>query len=192
MFECALALFSEHGFDRVSVRDIARAVGIKESSIYNHYESKQALLDEMCNRFVETLSISRPPLSEIDKMLQKTSPKEIMKALISAYGRQIDETVSQMARLVFSEQFHNDAARHIMMFDIMQNNASYYEEILTLMQQKGRLKPCDKHILANVFNNEQVMLCMMYANCKSEDEFLEVSQMMQSSAEYLFAPLEQL
>ena len=174
------------------MRDIARAVGIKESSIYNHYESKHALLDEMCSRFVETLSVSRPPISEIEKMLEKMSPKEIMKTLISAYGRQIDEKVSQMARLVFSEQFHNDTARHIMMSDIMQNNVFYYEEILTLMQQKGRIKPCDKHVLSNVFNNEQVMLCMMYANCKSEDELMEVAQMMQLSAEYLFAPLEQL
>ena len=33
----ALNLFSEKGFDTVSVRDIASAVGIKESSLYNHY-----------------------------------------------------------------------------------------------------------------------------------------------------------
>lgn len=45
IIETALDLFSQRGYDGVSVRDIARAVGIRESSIYNHFESKQAIFD---------------------------------------------------------------------------------------------------------------------------------------------------
>ena len=33
----ALSLFSVSGFSGVSVRDIAKAVGIRESAIYKHY-----------------------------------------------------------------------------------------------------------------------------------------------------------
>ena len=36
----ALRLFSKKGFDAVSVRTIAKAVGIKESSLYNHFTGK--------------------------------------------------------------------------------------------------------------------------------------------------------
>ena len=43
--ETALELFSQRGYDGVSVRDIARAVGIRESSLYNHFENKQAIFD---------------------------------------------------------------------------------------------------------------------------------------------------
>lgn len=43
--ETALELFSQRGFDGVSVRDIARAVGIRESSLYNHFANKQAIFD---------------------------------------------------------------------------------------------------------------------------------------------------
>lgn len=43
----ALTLFSEKGFEPVSVRDIARAVGIKESSLYNHFKNKQDIFDEL-------------------------------------------------------------------------------------------------------------------------------------------------
>lgn len=43
--EAALELFSLRGYDGVSVRDIARAVGIRESSLYNHFESKRAIFD---------------------------------------------------------------------------------------------------------------------------------------------------
>ena len=33
----ALDLFSERGFDGTSIRDIARAVGIRESALYKHF-----------------------------------------------------------------------------------------------------------------------------------------------------------
>ena len=45
ILDTALELFSRRGFDGVSVRDIARAVGIRESSLYNHFESKRAIFD---------------------------------------------------------------------------------------------------------------------------------------------------
>ena len=36
-------IFSQKGFNGVSVREIAREVGIRESSIYNHYKNKEAI-----------------------------------------------------------------------------------------------------------------------------------------------------
>ena len=41
----SLRLFSEKGFDAVSVADIADAVGIRAPSLYKHYASKSAILD---------------------------------------------------------------------------------------------------------------------------------------------------
>ena len=41
----ALALFSTQGYDSVSVGEIAKAVGIKAPSLYNHFPSKQAIFD---------------------------------------------------------------------------------------------------------------------------------------------------
>ena len=40
IIEKALELFSVHGYDAVSVGDIAKAVGIKAPSLYNHFQSK--------------------------------------------------------------------------------------------------------------------------------------------------------
>lgn len=43
--ETALEMFSQRGYDGVSVREIARAVGVRESSLYNHFENKRAIFD---------------------------------------------------------------------------------------------------------------------------------------------------
>ncbi len=47
----ALTLFSSRGYDAVSVRDIARAVGIKESSLYNHFKNKQDIFDTILREY---------------------------------------------------------------------------------------------------------------------------------------------
>ena len=45
ILDAALELFSDHGFDTVSVGQIAKAVGIKAPSLYNHFSGKQAIFD---------------------------------------------------------------------------------------------------------------------------------------------------
>jgi AcrR family transcriptional regulator len=40
----ALTMFSEHGFAGVSMRDLARELGIQAPSLYSHFPSKDALL----------------------------------------------------------------------------------------------------------------------------------------------------
>lgn len=43
----ALTLFVEHGFQAVSLRQLAMALGMQAGSLYNHMESKQTLLFEL-------------------------------------------------------------------------------------------------------------------------------------------------
>lgn len=47
----ALTLFSEKGYSSVYVGDIADAVGIKASSLYKHYKSKQEIFDSCIKVF---------------------------------------------------------------------------------------------------------------------------------------------
>ena len=43
----ALELFSEQGYEGVSVAQIGNAVGIKAPSLYKHFKNKQAIFDEI-------------------------------------------------------------------------------------------------------------------------------------------------
>ena len=46
----ALELFAIKGYAAVSMRDIARAVGIRPSSIYHHFSGKQELFEALVQR----------------------------------------------------------------------------------------------------------------------------------------------
>lgn len=47
ILDAALDLFAEKGFFGTSMREIARAVGVRESAIYHHFSNKEALLEAL-------------------------------------------------------------------------------------------------------------------------------------------------
>ncbi len=47
ILDAALDLFSTHGYYATSMRQIARAVGVRESALYHHYSSKDAILSAL-------------------------------------------------------------------------------------------------------------------------------------------------
>jgi len=50
LLDAALAGFARDGFAGTSIRDLARAAGIRESSVYKHFASKQAIFDALVER----------------------------------------------------------------------------------------------------------------------------------------------
>jgi len=56
-------LFAELGFAGTSIRNIAKKVGVRESAIYNHFESKESIFLELINN-LKPESISREILTE--------------------------------------------------------------------------------------------------------------------------------
>jgi AcrR family transcriptional regulator len=48
--EAALALFTEQGFDKTSLREVAERVGVTKAALYYHFGSKEELLSSLVER----------------------------------------------------------------------------------------------------------------------------------------------
>ena len=53
ILECAVELFAEKGYTETSIRELASAVGLKEASLYNHFSSKNAILEFILEEYTE-------------------------------------------------------------------------------------------------------------------------------------------
>jgi AcrR family transcriptional regulator len=63
----ALKMFSERGFAAVSMRDLARELGIQAPSLYSHYPSKDALLE----------ATIAPLMDAVDKLLAEAPTEPV-------------------------------------------------------------------------------------------------------------------
>lgn len=73
ILEKSLELFSTKGYDAVSVGEIAKAVGIKAPSLYNHFPSKQAIFDAILETTSAHYQKTPLRLRSMYRILKKTS-----------------------------------------------------------------------------------------------------------------------
>lgn len=76
IIEGAGTLFFEQGFSKVTVEEIADRIGITKKTIYNHFPTKTALLEEVIRSSVGTIistieSISRDPTLEFTEKVKR-------------------------------------------------------------------------------------------------------------------------
>jgi len=65
IFVTAIELFSDNGYNKVSMRDIADAVGIKPGSIYSHFESKDDILVNIYEFYEYHATIILPDINSL-------------------------------------------------------------------------------------------------------------------------------
>jgi AcrR family transcriptional regulator len=70
--EVATQLFLEHGFDAVHVADVARACGVTEKTVFNHFRTKEALLIDRWDDLIAALSeqLARRPAPAVTTVVQ--------------------------------------------------------------------------------------------------------------------------
>ncbi len=102
ILEKALELFSSCGYDSVSVGEIARAVGIKAPSLYNHYPSKQAIFDAI----VEDTDLQYEKYTDKIDIHVKDSKKDI-----GVFSKITEDFLIEKVRRIFSYSLHDDKIR---------------------------------------------------------------------------------
>lgn len=104
----ALELFSVYGYDSVSVGEIAKAVGIKAPSLYNHFPSKQAIFDAIV---ASTAAQYEADTGRIDIHVQDAAQD------IPVFTEITAEALFEKVRQIFEYSLHNEPVsrfRHMM------------------------------------------------------------------------------
>lgn len=112
----AASLFAERGFSAVSQREIAAAVGIRAASIYNHFTSKDAILEEIIKRLSLELEEQLRPSYEPETLLPLRDYIEGIAANNDAYFAR-DANVNY-GIILMREQFSNAVVRK-MLYEMM-------------------------------------------------------------------------
>lgn len=109
IIDAALELFSVQGFEATSVGQIADAVGIRKSSLYSHFKSKEEIL----NTLLESLSEEYEKNSPLaNSSAERNAAAFSTEAIITQVQGQLlfllhDAHISKVRKLLTIEQFRN-------------------------------------------------------------------------------------
>lgn len=144
----ALELFSANGYDAVSVGEIARAVGIKAPSLYNHFSSKQAIFDAIV---AETAAQYERDTDRIDIHVQNAKQDipvftAITEDALAAKVRQLfsyslhDETISRFRRMMTIEQFRSPQLAELYSRRYVDRVVAYHAAIFRSLIAAGQIR----------------------------------------------------
>lgn len=91
--QAALRLFARRGYAGTSIRAIAREVGLSESVLYAHFDSKQAIFNAVLSEFGPQSRV------DVEGVNPDLDPPQYLRELVRTF---LDEWDSQDARLLIS------------------------------------------------------------------------------------------
>jgi len=167
ILEISADLFAHKGYDSVSLREIADAAGIKESSLYNHFNSKANILESLFERFIQMTPELRPSDSELDKMLMIMQPEEVFKNILFHFGRQVSSVLENTAMIINHEKFKNVRAAEMYYKYVVSEPTDYYERLINKMADRAMIKPVDARLIAEQYNYASIALTKEYFMAKN-------------------------
>lgn len=142
ILDAATQVFAKQGFHRTTIREIAKAAGVADGTIYNYFENKPALLIGILDRINESdrreADLSR--LGDVD-----------VRQFVSAYFRQRIDTLDQdslnVLRVLISEMLVDAELRRMYVDRIIAPTFALAEPIFQQLVDAGKLRSDDVPML---------------------------------------------
>lgn len=155
----ALRLFSEKGYEAVSVAEIAGAVGCSAPALYKHYKSKKQLLEAVIEASNKGFEAQMEAMhfdfdsngKDREAFIDMTEEDEI-KRLQDMVSYTIHNWFSQAFRkLCTVEQFHMKELSEAYDLRYVDFPINQYEKIFELWIESGKMKPGNARAMAALY-----------------------------------------
>lgn len=168
--EKALDYFSNNSYAGASIRQIARAVGIRESAIYNHFKSKEeiflAILSDYKSKSLSTKILSDELLDELDN--PENFLQDFARRLVEFWNTPREK---KFIRLLLMEQFTKVGSVELSVTEYVNELRAICRLIFSEMVKNNIAKKYDPEILAEQFT---APLFLIRTEHLSKDEQVDI------------------
>ena len=152
ILKAAARLFSEASYDSVTVREIAKAVGINPASIYYHFPSKEDILTTLYDCYTKERIAKSPELGMLLLLAEANPPHEVLMKSEFHYDEQdvefLDQILLTASRMlsadIKSEQFIRE--------NIFGPVTNILKPLLVRMVDLGKIKPFDIDVFIGILH----------------------------------------
>ena len=176
ILEKSLKLFAVHGYEAVSIRQIADEAGIGNSALYRHYESKQAifhaLVNELKQRYLKQCSSVNSNIQVVE-----TVKENCLKMF--EYQTQ-NEWIVNFRQLLLIEKFKNPKMAELYKEFFVDIPLNTQKEIFIELQNQGLMTGGDPDVFA------MELYAPFYLFHFVEHDYSELVEKYRTHAEYFF------
>jgi AcrR family transcriptional regulator len=180
ILHAALRLFSERGYEGVSMRDLASEVGIRAASIYNHFSGKEdifnCLLAEMENRYVKIIEVLNIPDGDPREAamnyigITEERLQEIAVGIFLYFAK--DEFAAPFRRMITAEQYRDSAAGDAFRNMFIDTVLEFQTGLFQALAEQGEFIDADPGTIALHFYSPIFLLLVSYDESR-EGEILQ-------------------
>ena len=150
ILKTSLKLFSSKGYKATTVRDIAGAIGIKQSALYNHFKNKDEILETLIGNLTSSAIVTLFDNKEAQG-LHKQGKSLLMSIATTFKLISFDAQNEALFKLLMQEIYRNERIREIYNEHFYQENVKKLSGLFFAMMQDDMIKSSDPLLLANEF-----------------------------------------
>lgn len=144
ILKAAQKLFAKRGYGATTTKELAKAAGVAEGTLFRHFENKKAILVEVATQ--GWMEILTDLLMELSEMASYKAVAQVMrKRMLSLRAN------SDMLRVCFMEaQFHPELRDRIQT-DVIEKMTDVAEAFFQSAMEKGEYRPMNPRVVARIF-----------------------------------------
>ena len=144
ILKAAQKLFAKHGYGATTTKELAKAAGVAEGTLFRHFENKKAILVEVATQgWTEILT---DLLTELSEMASYKAVAQVMRKRMLSL-----RTNSDMLRVCFMEaQFHPELRDRIQT-EVIEKMTDVAEAFFQTAIERGEYRPMNARVVARVF-----------------------------------------
>ncbi len=132
--ETSLEIIKESGIQRLTLKRIAKKIGISEQAIYRHFNSKLEILRAIITYFNQALHQSMPSISEKDPAIQRI-------LTITRAHMEFIQKHPAVAAVIFSEEmFQNEPELATLVKDALFKRLEHITRVIQTGQHAGEFR----------------------------------------------------
>jgi AcrR family transcriptional regulator len=145
ILDAALELFADKGYFGTSLRDVATAVGVRESALYNYFKSKEALFDALILAHEHTKTARLGALADDGPIADGRAVLE--RVAIASLESYLDPREQMLFRLLMSDGIRLARSGRFNLHERLGSGPDRMQQLMRRLIKEGWLRHADPTML---------------------------------------------
>jgi len=160
ILDAALDLFAEKGYFGTSLRDVAGAVGVRESALYNYFAGKEALFDALLTAHQDSKAERLTPLVEAPITDGRSLLLQLAYQTLDSFTQPREQ---KLFRILMSDGVRLAKVGRINLHERMGHGRGRLQDIIRRLIREGWLRKADVNMLSLAFVSPLVIWRQLHA-----------------------------